>query len=95
MYLFLNQFAAALPSVIVFWSIAYLLIIKRRKLKVRALVAAAYFAAPTAFLALLAWPARSASFGNGVGLLVPLLTSVISCALLYAHEKPNQQNAHD
>ena len=91
MYLFLNQFAAALPSVIIFWSIAYLLIIKRNKVKVRTSVAVAYFVAPTAILAFLAWPITSASYSSGISLLVSLLVSVISCALLYIQERKHQK----
>lgn len=91
--IFVNQFAGALPSVIFFWAIAYFIIIKRNKFKVRTPVALAYFMAPVAILAFLAWPIRSASYSSGISLLVPLLLSVTSCALLYFHERAHQKEA--
>lgn len=85
--LFVNQVAGSLPSATVFWAISYFIIIRRNKLKVRAIVAVAYFVAPVAILGLLAWPIRSASYTEGIRLIVPFLLTTMSCILLYLQER--------
>ncbi|MBE7422330.1 MAG: hypothetical protein HS110_07860 [Zoogloeaceae bacterium] len=90
--MFLMHFAAALPSVFLFWGIAYLLIIKRKKVQVRNTTALAHIAATTAILALVFSPAKRMADGESSNLvLAALVLSVISCSILRWQELNHQK----
>ncbi len=85
--MFLMNFAFALPSVLLFWGISYLLIIKRKKIQARNTVALAHIAGVTTILALAFSPAKSSSL-----VLAAFVLSVISCAILRYQEKKYQES---
>lgn len=90
--MFLMHFAEALPSVFIFWGIAYLLMIKRKKVQVRNTVALAHIAGTTAILALVFLPARRLAEGESSDLvLAALVLSVISCTILRNQEQKYQE----
>lgn len=91
MLLFTNQFFIALPSIGFFWGIAYLLMIKRKKIKVRTWVALAHLVGTTVILALGVSPGSQATDGESSNLvLAALLLSVISCTILRWQEQKYQ-----
>lgn len=92
LYLFSNLFAESMPVVLLFWGIAYVLMTKFGRVKVRTTIALVHFAATTAILALVAWPIRGKAFDAGIQLLVPLVLSIISCAILYFQERTYQKS---
>lgn len=90
--MFLMHFAAALPSVILFWGISYLLMIKRKKVQVRNTVALAHIAGTTTIIALVFSPASRMAAGESSNMvLAALVFSVISCTLLRHQEKKHHE----
>ena len=73
---FMNNFFFVLPSVIIFWGLSYLIMIRRKKIKVGNGLAFLSLVAPAAFMAWLA--------GRGFidMLLTPLILCVLSCSIL-------------
>lgn len=73
---FMNNFFFVLPSVIIFWGLSYLFIIRRKKVKVGNGLAFIFLFATAAFMAWLDGRGLNDAF------LTPLILSVISCSVL-------------
>lgn len=93
MLLFTFQFFSAITSTIYFWGIAYLLIVRRKKVPVRNAVALAHFAVTSVILALAFSPARQMTEDESSNfVLAAIVLSVISCTILRWQEQKYQKS---
>ena len=80
---FLTNMAYVLPSVIIWWAIAYLLVIKRKKVRVGGGLTAISIIGPALLMAWL----KGRGFDDPV--LTPLVLCIISCSLLRSLYAPS------
>lgn len=93
MHTFIAGIFASLLGVILFWGITYLIVIKRKRIKVRAWLAIPHILIVASILSIIFNPARKMTADeNGIMAASSLLLSIISCLIFKFHESKNQRN---
>lgn len=93
--LFVQYFAQMLIPTLLFWGIAYYVLIQRKGLKAPVLSSIASFCAAPTILALIGWPIIRTKLGAPVDPLLHIGLAVASCAMLAMYAKLRGQRNHD
>lgn len=91
--LFVQYFAQMLIPTLLFWGVAYYVLIQRKGLKAPVLPTIASFCAAPTILAMIGWPIIRTKLGAPVDPLLHVGLAIASCAMLGMYAKVRTQKA--